>query len=441
MKKIGFQYQNMSGLNQQQLIEFAHQTGIEQEITHLNQALKVGYESHYASLHCSFDIQNLQKIKYLVFEKQKLKPRILVVIGIGGSNLGTVAVHQALFGRFYNAADPELKIYFAATVDSDKMAEIMRVVQQTLQAGKTVLLNVVTKSGTTMETIINFQTLLTLLKKYRPTDYQELVVVATDHSSKLWHIAVQEQFALLEIPSKVGGRYSVFSAVSLFPLGLCGVDLDQLLEGARLGVLQCIKTDIAVNPAAASALLLYYWHQNGISIHDTFLFALDLQGIGYWYRQLMAESIGKEHNKNGEQVLAGMTPTVSLGSIDLHSVAQLYLGGPRDKFTTFITVAKNNQIVTIPEAPELQAAFPGLQGRTFTSIMDALTKGTQAAYYKNNRPFCSVILPEKNERFLGQFLQFKMIEIMYLGFLLHVDPFDQPNVELYKNETRIILGM
>jgi glucose-6-phosphate isomerase len=155
----------------------------------------------------------------------------------------------------------------------------------------------------------------------------------------------------------------------------------------------------------------------------------------------MAESIGKEHNKNGDQVLAGITPTVSLGSVDLHSVAQLYLGGPRDKFTTFLTVSKSNQTVIIPDMPEFKNQFPDFNNKTFSSIMDALVKGTQTAYLKNNRPFCSVVVPQKNEFFIGQFLQFKMMEIMYLGFLLHVDPFDQPNVELYKRETRTILGM
>ena len=140
-----------------------------------------------------------------------------------------------------------------------------------------------------------------------------------------------------------------------------------------------------------------------------------------------------EFDKQGKQVLMGITPTISLGSIDLHSVAQLYLGGPRDKCTTFVTVGKNTHNVVVP--PQVL----GLSGRSFSDIMHALSEGTKEAYLKNNRPFCSVIVPEKNEYYIGQFLQFKMIEVMYLGFLCNVDPFDQPNVEMYKRETQRIL--
>ena len=147
----------------------------------------------------------------------------------------------------------------------------------------------------------------------------------------------------------------------------------------------------------------------------------------------MAESIGKEFDRQGKQVLMGITPTISLGSIDLHSVAQLYLGGPRDKSTTFVTVEENECMVKVPEEA------PGFSGHSFAEIMHALSEGTKEAYLKNSRPFCSVILPKKNEYSIGQFLQFKMMETIYLGFLCNVDPFDQPNVELYKREAQKLL--
>ena len=148
---------------------------------------------------------------------------------------------------------------------------------------------------------------------------------------------------------------------------------------------------------------------------------------------MMGESIGKELNKSGERVLIGITPTVSLGTIDLHSVAQLYLGGPRDKFTTFVTVEAGHEEIKIP------AEASCLQNKTLVQLMHAFVQGTQIAYQKNNRPFCTLTLPRKNEFFIGQFLQYKMLEIMYLGYLLEVNPFDQPNVELYKQEVKNIL--
>ncbi len=199
-------------------------------------------------------------------------------------------------------------------------------------------------------------------------------------------------------------------------------------------VTRCLDTDVQNNPAMMSALIQYYHYKRGVSINDLFLFSVDLEAMGKWYRQLMAESIGKEFDRQGKQVLMGITPTISLGSIDLHSVAQLYLGGPRDKCTTFVTVEKNTHTIVVPQDGA------GLGGKTFSEIMHALSEGTKEAYLKNNRPFCSVVVPEKSEYSIGQFLQFKMIEVMYLGFLCNVDPFDQPNVEMYKREAQRILN-
>jgi len=411
----------------------AHDKRLSEEVTRLRAALGEQYDTDYASLAVPFDTVMVNRVQELVAVKQQLHSRVLIIVGIGGSNLGTKAIYQALYGRFHNASNPTLKVYFLDTVDSDRIAEILRIVQSELEAGHAVIVNVITKSGTTTETIINFHTILALLKKFHPTRYCEYVVVTTDCHSPLWHSAQREGFAFLEIPKKVGGRYSVFSAVGLFPLALCGISLERLHEGARAAIEEGTRQTLEENPALLSALLLYSHYTNNVTVKDLFLFSLDLEAVGKWYRQLLGESIGKEFNRSGKQVMVGITPTVSLGSIDLHSVAQLYLAGPRDKFTMFVTVEKNKHSVTIPDDHSCA-------GKTFEDVMDALVKGTQRAYFKNKRPFCTVTLPEKNEYCLGQFLQFKMLEMMYLGYLLDVNPFDQPNVELYKKETHTILG-
>ena len=169
-------------------------------------------------------------------------------------------------------------------------------------------------------------------------------------------------------------------------------------------------------------------------IHDTFLFSLDLESLGKWYRQLMGESIGKEYDQQGNRVFIGITPTVSLGTIDLHSVAQLYLGGPKDKYTTFVTIENESEIITIPGTAVL------MPGKNIKAVMDAFVEGTQRAYFNNGRPFSTITLPYKNAYYLGQYMQFKMVEMMYLGYLLQVNPFDQPNVELYKHEVAILLN-
>ncbi len=437
MNDIVFSYQESCGITEQELLNLASSKELETERLKLLTLFqkKELYQTPYASLAVPFDQEARERVSEVVAQKKKLKPTVLVVVGIGGSSLGAKAVHQALFGRLRTTAVTEVPLlYFAETVDADRMMAILSVLEQELIAGNNVLINVVTKSGTTTETVANFYVIVELLKKYRPDDYADLVVVTTDKGSPLWKVAQQDFFTCLEIPKNVGGRYSVFSAVGLFPLMMTGVSLEDLCAGARSMVTRCLDTDAYHNPAMMSALIQYYHYQRGVSINDLFLFSVDLEAVGKWYRQLMAESIGKEFDIQGKQILMGITPTISLGSIDLHSVAQLYLGGPRDKCTTFVTVEKTKHNIVVPQQ------VSGLGGRSFSAIMHALSEGTKEAYLKNNRPFVSVVLPEKSEFCIGQFLQFKMIEMMYLGFLCNVDPFDQPNVELYKREAQRILN-
>jgi len=351
--------------------------------------------------------------------------------------LGAKAIHEALNGRYYNELS-SCPVYFLETIDATDMLEVEKLITNILKAGKKILVNVVTKSGTTLETVANFQVVLSLLKIYFPKTYSEYVVVTTDKDSILWNMAEQEQFDRLEIPTLLGGRYSVFSAVGLFPLLFIGIDIDQLLEGAQSMFTRCLEP-VETNPAALSALLLFMHYQSERVIHDTFLFSVELENVGKWYRQLMGESIGKEHNVQGKKVEVGITPTVSVGSIDLHSVAQLYLGGPRERFTTFITIEHFSNDVIVPDLPVFKNSFSWIQNRSFSTLIKAISSGTQKAYQKNNRPFCSILLPEKDEYSLGQLLQMKMLEIVYLAHLLEINPFDQPHVELYKKETHQIL--
>ncbi len=436
-KEITFLYKESCGISETELAAVAVDKEVEDERLRLRKLFESGncLSTPYASLAVPFDTQALSCVQAVVTQKKKLCPTVLVVVGIGGSSLGAKAVHQAVFGRLrvhQPSATPAL--YFAETVDADRMAAILSVLKRELAAGHVVLINVVTKSGTTIETLANFSVIIELLKKYHPHTYRELVVVTTDKGSPLWQWACDEGCTALEVPKMVGGRYSVFSPVGLFPLGMTGVDIEALCAGARKMVVRCLQGQAPTNPAVMSALIQWYHYQHGVVINDLFLFSVDLEAVGKWYRQLLAESIGKEFDKEGRQVLMGITPTISLGSIDLHSVAQLALGGPRDKFTTFVTVEKNAHIITVPKDTFACA------GLSFSSIMHALSEGTKEAYKKNKRPFCSVVLPEKSEFYIGQFLQLKMLEVMYLGFLCNVDPFDQPNVELYKQEAYKLLG-
>jgi glucose-6-phosphate isomerase len=411
---------------------------LQSEIEQMNFAVNRGYDDDRASINLPDDKENLEKVKSYIKNKQELNPKYLIVVGIGGSNLGTIAVQETIFGKLYNQTNPKLKVLYADTVDSDQINDIISIVEPVLKDGDNIIVNCISKSGGTTETIANFEVLVDVLKKYK-SDFEKYVVVATDKDSKFWDFAMRKGFDVLEIPKKVGGRYSVFSAVGLFPLGMLGIDIDHLLKGANLMKDKCLNKNLKNNPAALNASLIYQHKLNGITIHDLFLFSSDLESIGKWYRQLMGESIGKEFNKDNKKVLEGITPTVSIGSTDLHSMAQLYLGGPYDKFTTFVRVENNKEVVNIPKNEEYSKLVKGIQGKSLSVVMDAILTGVQRAFKNGKRPFVEIVLPDKSAYTIGQFLQFKEMEMMYLGFLLNVNPFDQPNVELYKIETKKIL--
>lgn len=433
MKNITFNYNN-SLVSAEKITQTLNH--LSSEINTISQARTQQYESPYASINLSFDHKMIKEVNELAQKKLTLNPQAIIVIGIGGSSLGTIAVLEALRGKFYNDHQ-KIKFYCIETVDSDTTSHVFNLTENILKNGNTILLNVVSKSGTTTETIANFKVFLSLLKKYYPHNYHEYIVTTTDKDSALYKESIKHNFSVLIIPTLVGGRYSVFSAVGLFPLIMCGINCQKLLEGAAHAVNFNISHS-NINPAALSASILYNLYAQNYKTHDTFLFSVDLESLGKWYRQLLGESIGKEYNNENKQVHIGIDPTVSIGSNDLHSVGQFYLAGPHTIFTTFVTVENNKTTIVVPHT-QLETLVPMTDGIEFSTIMDAIFHGTTIAYAKNKLPFVTFTLPEKAEFYIGQFMQIKMIEIMYLGFLFNINPFDQPNVELYKKETKNIL--
>lgn len=379
-------------------------------------------------MHLPFDSDYQNRILKCVNEKQQLKPRALFVIGIGGSNLGTIAVHEALHGSMYNDMDSPLLFYCADTLDPDKNHYLLDKMKSLLKNGYEVLLTIITKSGTTTETTVNGSLFIDCLQHFRPDTYQKYLVIITDKGSVLEDYADKVGASVLFIPQKVGGRYSVFTAVGLFPLAFLGIDIQELCRGAADMKESCLVLDDE-NYALQSALWLFDKYERGVRVHDTFIFDAAYESMGKWYRQLMAESLGKKENDTGDFVEAGILPTVSMGTVDLHSMAQLYLGGPRMSCTTFLAV-KSRFDQKVPSGFITSAG-----GSSTRDLQSYILQGVQAAYAHENRPFVSLEI-EKTAYDCGQFLQFKMMEIMYLASLIQVNAFDQPQVELYKKEVR-----
>ncbi len=409
-------------------------------IKSMNDSASRGYDDDRASINLPFDNKAADKIMDVAQGKRELNPKGLVVVGIGGSILGARAVQEAVSGKLRNQCDPGMKVLYAGNADPCLIRDIKEVMESILESGGDVILNVVSKSGATTETLANFQLLVDLLSKHR-SDYSKYVVATTERESGLWNLAVREDFDLLEIPEKVGGRFSVYSPAGLFPLALSGVDIDKLLEGARVMRDRCLKGGIRDNPAALGSIVTYLNHMRGNSTYNLFLYSEDFESIGGWHRQLVAESLGKEYNNKGERVFEGLTPLTCIGSRDLHSMAQLLLGGPYDKLTSFIKINGGDSGVNVPLNPVYSGLVDGIQGKSLDSIMDAIYEGVKVSFRKRDRPFTEVVLPDRGAASVGAFLQYKMMEVMYLGSLLDVNPFNQPNVESYKEESRRILGL
>lgn len=362
--------------------------------------------------------------------------KYIVVIGIGGSNLGAKAVYESIRGQLDLASTKYPKILFADTVSAPLLSDILSIVS-TLTSSNELIINLISKSGGTTESIANFELLYSaLLNKF--SDIRTRVVVTTDFESSLWNESKRLGFGTLVIPKEVGGRYSVFSAVGIFPLLLANIDVITLLVGASEMLSRCVSEDVKENLALRSALIMHDAHCDGAVMHNIFFFNPEMESLGKWERQLVAESLGKEKDVAGNIVHAGITPIVSIGSTDLHSMAQLYFGGPKDKFTTLV-YASMKSTLQIPHEEIFHGLVLGLPGKTPHDVMHAIIGGVRAAYEKNSLPFMEVQFEKLSEYSIGAYMMWRMISVMYLAKLLQVNAFDQPNVEDYKEGTRKLL--
>ena len=404
------------------------------EVKRAKNALKKKYKTDYASLYAPHDMEKVKEIEKLARKYKDVQT--IIVAGIGGSNLGTLAIMHAFRGREHNNVDDK-EIYFAGTVDALSMQSLNKIIQRKQKQRKKVLLIGVSKSGGTTETIVNFQTLLSFHKKQK--NWQNYTVCITRPESKFSKAATKLGLVQLEHPEKVGGRYSVFTVVGLFPLCVLGVPIRELLRGARDVQQDCLSTFALRNPAALSAAIQYYHYKKGKNISNLFLYNPNLEYVGKWYRQLIAESVGKKHNRSGKRIVhAGITPVISVPA-DLHATVQLYFGGPKDKYTQFVTVGNHADKAKIPRLKEFTDVVKDVQGKTLTEVMKAIELGVHLTYKKLKLPHTKVELERLDAYNIGGFLQYKMLEIIYLAYLMDVYPFDQPGVELYKKETRKIL--
>lgn len=383
------------------------------------------YSQPEASLALPFDPQHTNACRDLYAKLVRdTKLKYVVVIGIGGSNLGTLAIYNALFGeRDTHTHHAAPRLICLDTVHSATLHLTVNLILREVATPDELVVCVISKSGNTTETMANANIFIDTLSR-RNISLKNRVVCITDAKSPFDHFAQEHNLHVLHLPKQVGGRYSVFSSVGLFPLLCTGVVIDLLLKGAQCALLGLENR--TSSPAIATYRDLKEALSQGVHVHDLFLFDPRLETLGKWYRQLCAESLGKEGK--------GLLPTVSIGSTDLHSVAQLYLGGKNDRITSFLWVTQDHTY-TVSKDPFLPLV-PSIKGQSLSEIYRAIYEGTRVAYRKTGRRYHSFEWQKLGEYELGMWMQSAMVWTMLLGKHLDINAFDQPQVELYKEAMR-----
>lgn len=368
----------------------------------------------------------------------------VVVLGIGGSALGTTALRGALRPPYWNELDGEAREYYPRlyvldNIDPSTIAPLFA----RLDLGRT-LFNVVSKSGSTAETMAQFLIVRERLRAELDDDdgYRRHLLFTTDpREGVLRRIADEESIATLPVPPGVGGRFSVFSAVGLLPAALVGIDIDALLAGAAAMDERCRTPELEQNPAALFAVLEHLAHTTrGAGTHVMMAYSDRLDGASDWFRQIWAESLGKRVSLDGRTVFTGPTPIRALGATDQHSQVQLYIEGPFDKTITFLATREPAIDVPIPATyPHIdQLAYLG--GRTLGELLDAERVATTAALAAEGRMNMTIELPRTDAFGVGQLLMMLAIATVYAGALYEVNPLDQPGVELGKRLTYGLMG-
>ena len=365
-----------------------------------------------------------------------------VLLGIGGSALGPIAVQQALNHLHYNELPaekrPGARLFVEDNIDPERMAALFDVIDI-----KKTCFNVVTKSGSTSETMSQLLIIFDELGKHlSPAELSRHVIATTDRKKGyLIKIANQYNLKTFVIPNGVGGRFSELCPVGLLPAAVCGINIEELLAGAAYMDEICQEEDLWRNPGWMAGVLAYLtMAKKEKNIQVIMPYADSLKYMADWYAQLWAESLGKKFTLRGKAVHVGQTPVKALGVTDQHSQVQLYTEGPFDKVITFLGVEHYHREQVIPNGFEDIPAVNFLSGHTMNELIHSEQAATEYALTKSGKLNQTITLPEVNAFTVGQLLYFFMVQTAVCGELLGIDAFDQPGVEEGKNATYALLG-
>lgn len=342
-----------------------------------------------------------------------------VVVGIGGSNLGNMVVERAF------AVESSRSIAYLDNVEPFKVAELLG-----SDLSRT-LFNIITKSGTTSETMAHYLAIRSALNDQGLDPRRHLVFTTDPARGLLREIGQRDDIRCFDIPPQLGGRFSVLSPVGLLSSAFAGADIRALVQGALQARTDCERQEWRSNPGYLLAVLCVAHLQAGRSISVFMPYSDRLHALGLWYRQLWAESLGKRRDDGTE---VGQTPVAALGTVDQHSQVQLYMEGPKDKFIQFVRVEQHDPDVA------LCGEIDYFEGVALSELLNMHQGATEMALLKQGRPSVRIDVPRVDERVLGYLFYTYMMATVAAGELLGVNPIDQPGVEEGKQFVYGLLG-
>ncbi len=380
-----------------------------------------------------YDKEEFARIKKAA-EKIQKDSEVLLVIGIGGSYLGARAAIEFLRHSFYNMVDKSIRktpeIYFVGnSISSTYIKHLMDVI-----GDRDFSVNMISKSGTTTEPAIAFRVFKEMLeKKYGKAEAAKRIYATTDKArGSLKKLATEEGYESFVVPDDVGGRFSVLTAVGLLPIAVSGADIDKLMEGAQAGRKQAIDADFAENDALKYAALRNILLRKGKAVEILANYEPCVHFVSEWWKQLYGESEGKDKK--------GILPASVDLTTDLHSMGQFIQDGARIIFETVINIETSREEILIGEEPVDLDGLNYLAGKSVDFVNKSAMNGTILAHTDGQVPNLVVNVPEVNEYYLGQLFYFFEFACGVSGYLLGVNPFNQPGVESYKKNMFALLG-
>ncbi len=387
----------------------------------------------WVDLPTEYDQDEFARIKAAA-ERIRENSDVLVVVGIGGSYLGARAAIEMLQHSFFNVLSKEERkapqvFYAGHNISSTYMKELLQVLE-----GKDVSINVISKSGTTTEPAIAFRVLKQFMEdKYGQDGARKRIYATTDRArGALKTLADAEGYETFVIPDDVGGRFSVLTPVGLLPIAAAGIDIDALMEGARDAQNAYSSPELAENEAYQYAVVRNALYAKGKSIEMLVNYEPALHYVSEWWKQLYGESEGKDNK--------GIFPAAVDFSTDLHSMGQYIQEGRRDLFETVIRVKEVRHTMNVPEDAQDLDGLNFLAGETIQFVNDKATEGTLLAHTDGDVPNLVVELPEMTPYHLGYLFYFFEKACAMSGYILGVNPFNQPGVEAYKANMFALLG-